>query len=92
MDRDRLACHQPVQPFDVLTEEISPNVVLVVVRDESAHDLHPVLLGQVDQLVDVPRGIDDERLARVCVADEIGQIGHLAYRTLPEVQISFARG
>ena len=77
MDRDRDSMRQRQTP-------VSRDVVGVRVRLERARDLHALLLGRCEVLLDRVGGIDDNRLLRLLIADEIRRAAEIVVDELPE--------
>ena len=63
---------------------VSRDVVGVRVRLERARDLHALLLGRCEVLLDRVGGIDDNRLLRLLIADEIRRAAEIVVDELPE--------
>ena len=73
------------------------DVVGVMVGDQDAGQVHAVGLERVDQILGGVGGVDDDAVAGLAVADQVGEVAHLlgdhvvgrevaAGQQLPEVQ------
>ena len=69
---------KPRDSFDVHAEHVAAYVVGVVVGYERSDDLVAILGGYLEQAVDVPCRIDDERFTFLSVPEEVHEIPHLA--------------
>jgi len=74
-DRDPVLKRQP---------PVSGDVVGVSVRLERAHDSHALLFRRREILLDRVGGIDDDRLMRLRIADEIRRAAEVVVDELPE--------
>jgi hypothetical protein len=63
---------------------VTRDVVGVGVRLERAHDSHALLLRRAQVLPDCVGGIDDDRLSRLRIADEIRRAPEVVVDELPE--------
>ena len=51
-------------------------MVRVVVGAEGAADLHAIRVGDADEVVDAPGGVDDHTLPGVAIAEEVDEVLH----------------
>ena len=72
------------QPVLEREAPVPGDVVGVRVRLEHARDPHVPLLGLLEVLLDRVRGIDDHRLARGLVADQVGRAAEIVVDELRE--------
>ena len=97
MDRHGHLVEQLLHPGDVEAHHRAANVVRVVVGGEYSGTPHAVGLENLQQGGDVVGRVDDDRLARVPVADQVHEVDHLlchpvggaevaAGQQLPEVE------
>ena len=63
---------------------VAGDMVGVRVRLQHAHDPHALLLGRHQVLLDRVGGVDQQRLARVGVTDEVGGAPEVLVDELPE--------
>jgi len=78
VNRNVVALEQLPDPHDRVAHHRPPDVVRVVVAHEHTGHAHLVLLGAGEELVDRVRRIDDDALAGLAVADEVGEVDHLS--------------
>ena len=78
-DRQAVLEREPPVPGDV---------VGVRVRLEDAHDPHVVPRRLLEVLLDRVGGVDDDRLARVLVTDEVGGAAEIVVDELPEQHVA----
>ena len=71
-----------------MAENLTADVILVVVSDERTDDFDPVLGGDIDQALHIPSGVDDIGLAGFAAADEIGEVRHFADGLLCKVEVA----
>jgi hypothetical protein len=78
VDRDIGQFQQFGDAHDGMPEEVSPEVIRVIVSCEHADEAHPVGLEQTEQFTWGIRGIDYDRLTLVPVSYQVHEIHHLA--------------
>ena len=78
VDGHRRRREQLVHPRDGEAAHRPAHVVGVVVRGQRAGAAHAVLGQHVEDSRDVVGGVDDHRLARLAVADQVDEVDHLA--------------
>ena len=75
--RHALALQQLGQALELEAHHRPADVVGVVVGDQHAGQVHAVGLQGVDQVVGGVGRIDDDGVAGLAVADQIGEVAHL---------------
>jgi hypothetical protein len=66
------------EALDDVAEEVTADVIGMIMSDESADEPHLVSVGDLHEPLDVPSRVDDYCLARRAVANQIAKIHHLS--------------
>ncbi len=74
---DAIESEQRGDAFDLPPHEGAADVIRVVVGDERADDAQVVGTRDRHELAHAVRRVDDQRLARLAVADEVDEVHHL---------------
>jgi hypothetical protein len=75
------------EPLDIVTEEITADVIGMIVGGEGADQLHVVLFGGVDEILDVPSRIHHDGLPGRAIPDEVAEVDHLSGNRIPTGEV-----
>ena len=88
MNRGGAAIQETCQSWNGLPEQASADVILVVMSDQGAYDLHVVTFGLLEQRLHIPRRVHHNGFSCFVASDQVGEVGHFADGNLAKIKVA----